>query len=247
MNFFGRIREALRRYDDAHNFTCDICGREVFDGERVCAACYRALPWIKKPYCPLCGRQLGEEGICLECKEKPLAAEKVRSAFIHEEEAARLVVRFKKGRKYLYRTIADLLYPQFIKEFPLIDAIAFVPMTERAERKRGYNQSRLIAEELSRRSGKPVLALLTKKCETPSQKTLSRREREKNLEGCFSAEKTEVKSRRILIVDDTFTTGSTLGELATTLLKAGAKSVEGLTVTSVRNKNPFGKPPEKTK
>ncbi|HJA95864.1 MAG TPA: ComF family protein, partial [Firmicutes bacterium] len=162
------------------------------------------------------------------------AVEKARSAFVHEGEAAALVLRFKKGSKYLFRTLCDFLMPLLEREFADADSLTFVPMTKRARRKRGYNQSRLLAEELSRRSGKQFLDAAEKRRETSMQKSLGRREREKNLKGCFRVtDKGAVRGKRIVIVDDTFTTGSTVSELARALLHAGAECVYALTVTSV--------------
>lgn len=238
MNIFRRIEELITRYDDTHNFTCDLCGREVFGGERVCGKCRAALPWNDKNICPLCGRKVGEPGVCLECKKKRLVVDKARSLLLHEGEAARIVVRAKK-QKYFYRTAAELMFPM-LDEFGA-DALVFVPMTERAQNKRGYNQSRLVAEELSRLSGIPVLDAVTKIHETGPQKALGRMEREKNLEGCFHvSDRKGVKNKHLLIIDDTLTTGSTVSELATVLKRAGAKEVDALTLTSVYDKHPFG-------
>ncbi len=238
------LRGILDRYDDAHNFTCDVCGREVFAGERVCAPCMRRLPWNDGTVCPFCGRRVKEPGTCLECKQKPLGVEKARSAFVHEGEAARLVVRFKRGARYLYRTMSALSVPILQREFAEAEAVTFVPMTPKAEKKRGYNQSRLLAEELARRSGKQFLDCAIKQRETAAQKFLGRLEREKNLERCFHiTARKEVKGKRILIVDDTLTTGATVSELADALKRAGADTVYAFTFTSVENKHPFGLPP----
>lgn len=246
--FFGRISAAVDAYDDTHNFTCDVCGREVFGGERVCAPCYKELPWNNAEVCPFCGRKVKEAGVCLECKEKPLITDKARSVFTHEGEAVRLVLRFKRGNKYLFRTIADLLLPLLEKEFSDADTISFVPMTEKDEKKRGYNQSRLLAERLATLSGKEFLNAAIKQRQTDSQKTLGRKEREKNLEGCFHVtDRKAVKDKRILMIDDTLTTGATSSELAGAFKRAGAKAVYLLTVTSVEKKDPFGVPPKEQK
>ncbi len=238
MNIFQKISEAVRKYDDAHNFTCDLCGREVFGGERVCAQCRKGLPWNDKNICPLCGRKVGEPGVCLECKKKRLVVDKARSPLLHEGEAARIVYRAKR-QKYFYRTAAELMAP-LLDEFGA-DALVFVPMTERAYKKRGYNQSRLIAEELSRRSGIPLLDAVKKTRDTGEQKELGRTEREKNLEGCFHVfDRKGVRNKKLLIIDDTLTTGSTASELASVLKRAGAKEVDALTLTSVYDKHPFG-------
>lgn len=243
-----RIKTAVgaffARYDETHNFTCDVCGREVFANERVCDACMAALPWNDGAVCPFCGRKTGEEGACLECKERRIGVDKARSCCTHEGEAARLVRRMKRT-KYLYKTFARLALPLAEKEFSDADALTFVPMTEKAEKKRGYNQSRLFAEELARLTGKPCVSAAVKIRETDAQKYLGRREREENLKGCFRVtEKSAVAGKKILIADDTLTTGATAGELAQRLYKAGAQRVYLITMTSVQKKDPFGKPDE---
>ncbi len=240
-NFFTKLKSALGRYEREHNFTCDICGREVFENERVCADCCRRLPH-NTLFCPLCGRKVGEAGLCLDCKQKSLVVKKARSCFLHEGEAARLVVRFKRGQKYLFRTLCDFLLPLMQREFSEADALTFVPMTEKAEKARGYNQSYLLAEELSRRSGIELLSPAVKRRETAAQKFLGRADRAENLKGCFHIHDRKcVRGRRILIVDDTLTTGATCDELAGALLRADAAEVYMITVTSVPKKDPFGK------
>lgn len=245
--YFGKIVGLIKKYDDHHNFTCDICGREVFQNERICERCNKNLPYIGRQRCTLCGRRVKETGVCMECKRKPLSVKKACSVFTHEREAARLIIRFKRGDRFLYRTLAELAEPLFKREFSDCDVITDVPMTKKAQRKRGYHQTRLLAEELSRRCGIPFCVTAVKQRETALQKTLGRDAREKNLKGCFRvSDWATVEGLKILIVDDTLTTGSTVSELAETLIRAGAKSVSALTITSVEHKNPFGKLPDKS-
>ena len=237
-----KLAGAVRRREQSRNFTCDVCGREVFANERVCASCLESLPWNRAPVCPRCGRKVGEDGICLDCKQKPLVAAKARSCFLHEGEAARLVVRFKNGQKYLCRTLCDFLQPLAEKEFSKADAVTFVPMTEKAEKARGYNQSRLLAEELAARLGVEAVYPAVKRRETQAQKTLDRAGRAENLKGCFHvSDRKCVRGRHVLLVDDTLTTGATSDELADALLRAGAAEIGVITVTSVPKKEPFGK------
>lgn len=234
MNFLQKFLSKFERYQNTHNYTCDFCAREVFSNERICSVCNQTLPWNNGAICPFCGRKVGEAGPCLECKEKPLKTEKARSAFVHEGEAMRFVLRFKRGEKYLAYTGAKLLLPIAKEEFPQVDLIAFVPMTKKAVKKRGYNQSELLAGKLAELLQKPLFSALEKRKETAAQKTLGRKEREENLQGCFRVtEKKQLQGKNVLIVDDTMTTGSTSSELAGALKKAGAKSVFLLTVTSV--------------
>lgn len=248
MNIFRRLKDALRRYDDTHNFTCDVCGREVFGGERICAQCDKLMPHNDGAVCPFCGRKVLEEGVCLECKQKPLASDRARSAFTHEGKAMLLVHKYKNGAKYLYRTFADCMTPIVEREFASAELVTYVPMTKRKEKKRGYNQAFLIAEEIARRTGKTLFTGVEKIKETKAQKTLSREERETNLEGCFRlTDRKSVAGKRVIIVDDTLTTGATTSALATRLKRAKAKEVFVVTMTSVQYKNPFGDSPDRKK
>lgn len=245
MKIISAVRESFQKTERTYNFTCDVCGREVFENERVCSVCFPLLPWNNGHICPLCGRKVKEEGICLECKQEPLRTDLSRAPLLHEGKAIGLVTRFKRGQRYLANTLAEIMLPTLQREFPDAEALLFVPMTEKARKKRGYNQSLLLAEELSVRSGLPVLDVSVKQHETEAQKSLGRRERQKNLERCFHIfDRAAVKGKTLVIVDDTLTTGATTSELADALKRAGAKKVYALTFTSVQNKNPFGKPPK---
>ena len=238
MKFFEFLKNAVKSYDETHNFTCDICGREVFQNERVCAPCMRVLPYIGETYCPFCGRKTLETGACLDCKTRPLTVEKARAVCTHEGAAARLVVAFKRGKRYLARTIAELMLP-LLEEFPNTELLVPVPMTEKSEKKRGYNQSRLLGQALSELSGIPYVEPVQKTRETSSQKLLTRQEREENLTGCFRVkERKAVRDKNVLIVDDTMTTGTTASEIARVLKNAGADEVNLLTFTSVQYKTP---------
>ena len=165
------------------NFSCAFRGASLsttrrttspailFENERLCDACRAELPKIEL-CCPFCGRRVRESGVCLECKKQPLGVAKARSVFCHEEGAAALVLRFKRGEKYLVYTLADELTPLLEREFADCDALTFIPMTKRAERARGYNQSRLLAEELSRRTGKALLDVAEKRKAVPPAKKI---------------------------------------------------------------------------
>ena len=110
------------------------------------------------------------------------------------------------------------------------EIIVPVPMTEKDEKKRGFNQSELLARDIGERLNIPVLPALSKTKDTAPQKELSGRARRENVKGCFSAAYAEyLAGRRILLVDDVFTTGATANECARTLLSAGAASVSVLT------------------
>lgn len=241
MNPIQFLQEKISRYDDTHNFTCDNCGSEVFDGKRLCGNCKKELPYNNQEICPLCGRRIKEAGMCLDCKQKPLEVKKARSLWVHERAAAKLVRYFKTGKMYLFRLFVEELTPLVLREFGDADAITFIPMTKRELSDRGYNQTLLVAEGLAKSTGKELLRVTEKKHETADQRELTREKREENMREAFRVtDRRAVKGRRILIVDDTLTTGATASALAGVLKKAGAETVYLVTATSVEKKKQFG-------
>lgn len=237
-DLLSRWREEREKRDREVNYTCELCRREVFENERLCADCTKELSFSKSPVCPFCGRTGREEGTCAACKERPLKVEKARSALVYEGQTVSLVYRFKRGQKYLKYLFAGLLLPVLQREFAAYDLIVGVPMTEKSFRERGYNQSFLLAEELSFLSGVPYAVVARKTKETDSQKELGRNAREKNLAGCFHIDDRQaVKGKRVLIVDDVMTTGSTGSEYGDALKRAGAEKAGLLTVAAVPAKD----------
>lgn len=129
------------------------------------------------------------------------------------------------GIKRLSRPLAGLLIEL---DIPDSDVIIPVPMTKRSLLKRGFNQSLLIAKEVSIKKGIPLdIDSLQKPKETLPQVGLGAEERVKNIKNAFSV-KGDLKGKRVLLVDDVMTTGATLRECSKTLLKAGAIDVKGL-------------------
>ncbi len=123
-----------------------------------------------------------------------------------------------------------------------VDIITFVPMRSFRRFIRGYNQSELIARKLSELSGIPYKRLLEKKYDSSPQHKLSAVARTGNLIGCFEPVKDAedlFKYKTVLVVDDVLTTGSTLNEIAKTLLIFGADSVYTATCTVTKRKKRY--------
>lgn len=215
------------------NFTCDICGIETFGGENLCKECKKKVSFNDGATCPVCGRMTVRPEICIECKAEPPAFWKGVSALAYEDNTVILIHKFKKNSAYLKEYFADLLAPK-IAALPPHDAIVYVPMLDKDVRKRGYNQSKLLAKAISKRTGTPVIdGAIVKVKPTKEQKSLTRKERIQNLDGCFIVEK-DVKDKTLLLVDDVLTTGATADALTKILLKAGAKTVLFASVASVK-------------
>lgn len=216
-----------------------MCGYEIFEGD-LCADCLKSIVFNAGATCPVCGRKTASEEICIECKARLPSYKRGVSPLSYEGGTLALIGAFKNGKPY----IAYFLAREMAKKAALLppaDGLVYVPMTRKSLRRRGYNQARLIAREMSRLTGVPVLdGAVRKTGETSVQKQLSRAERENNLKTCFKADRAAVKGKVLLVVDDVCTTGATLNAVTECLKAAGAAAVYCVTAASVphyKNKN----------
>jgi len=209
---------------------CYACDRDLARG-RLCEGCRHGLVPILNP-CPRCASPRGP-GVsgkrCDQCRSTSPGFRGAVAAVEYEGPASTLVQRLKyageRDQAYLLgeMTAGAVLDAPFRSE---IQAIVPVPLDRVRRRERGFNQARLLADEVSRALERPVRERwLVRHRATLPQAGLSRRARRRNLEGCFRARGKAVAGRTILIVDDVMTTGSTLAEAARTLRRAGAKAV----------------------
>ena len=230
MNVFKAILDSIF----PENYTCELCGIEIFDGGRFCDECRKTVIFNDGDTCPVCGRMTDVPELCLDCKALAPLYDKAVSALDYSDGAKKLVLAFKSSRPYLKNYFADLLYKK-CEQFTDAEAICFVPMTPKAQARRGFNQAYLLAKELSKRMELPLLKGAVKKVkDTAQQKSLSRTDREKNLKSCFKADRVVVKDKTLIVVDDVLTTGATADAVCGELKKRGAKRLYFATVASVR-------------
>lgn len=139
------------------------------------------------------------------------------------------------GKSYLYKPFGHMLL-ETIEYYNLadeLDVITFVPMYNKKEALRGYNQSKLMAEYVAEKLDKPLCNCLIKTRHTKDQNKLGKIERQINLIDSFKiVNNTHLKSKKILIIDDIITTGATIRECGKVLVENGAKKVYGLAITS---------------
>lgn len=235
-SFFIKIKSFLRKYFFNDKWTCNACGKEVFNNKYFCDECEDKLPFIVGAKCQHCGRKtIAYEIYCTTCKNIIVDVDLGRSVFSYSEPISRLLRNFKYNNKqYLADLFGEYLATEYFKNYFRADVIAYVPMTKKATRKRGYNQSMLLAKVLSEKTNLPLVDVVIKKRETERQAKLNRAERLKSLRDAFKvSEKDAVKDKEVLIVDDVTTTGATAQAIAEVLKKAKAKKVYLLTVASV--------------
>lgn len=242
VDFFKRGIKAFDKALYPMDCTCDVCGEELVADTRyrLCSDCIAKLPFANGHRCLCCGVPLADESdYCNRCQYERGAFVKNRSPLVYEGETRKIIYSLKFGKKkYLAQTLGALMADEFWKDNMEADIIVYVPMTEAEEKKRGFNQSELLAEEVGRRLNIAVLPALVKIKETKAQKELGGKERAQNLEGAFACVFEQVNNRKILLIDDIFTTGATANECAKVLLKAKAREVNVLTAAVAKLKIP---------
>ena len=220
---------------------CIICDRVTEKDVHLCEDCTPLLmhPSSKKSRCPVC---------CLDIKECSCRANRYfsRSAvpFKGTQTARRSVYKLKfSARLDKVSPFAEYMNIALRERDILgsVDIITYIPMSERSQRKRGFNQAQLLAEELSELNGIPCEKLLYKYQNTSTQHSMtSSIGRSGNVLGIYEPlkEKTDlIKNKRILITDDILTTGNTLNEAAKTLLIFGAADVYCTAAVSTEKKS----------
>ena len=241
-SFFDKIKGVLNAHVFNPKWKCNCCGKEIFSEEYFCEKCLENLPLIDKNYCQHCGRELKTNSeFCTSCKEYMISVDKARSVYAYKSPIDKMIKDLKYfGKKYLVEILSKDLANLYFKNYFNADFIVYVPMLEEAEKERGFNQSKLIAEKLSEKAGVPIREVVKKVKPTVRQAKLNRKERLKNLKGTFRFyNKKLIKDKTILIVDDVLTTGATSEVIGKGLKKYGAKAVYLLTVASVPNKEGY--------
>lgn len=201
-------------------------------GEFVCFACEEKILKINKQTCVFCGRIREKGATCKKCRNNHSLNGVLVYGYFKDKRLKEIVHQYKYEdlfalKIFLGRKLLDLLSREGLD----FDFIAYVPLTKKRLAKRGYNQSELLAKEIALTSKKEVVRVLKKTRETKTQVGLKRRERGLNLSDAFEViKKQDIENKRIIIVDDVITTGSTLEECAKVLKKSGAKKVWGLTI-----------------
>lgn len=234
LNTFGQnLKRFIKENMFPEKVQCLLCDIEIFEGE-LCGDCFKSLSFNDGEVCPKCGRKTAKSEICIECKANMPPYDRAFSPLVYEGGSAELVGALKNGRPFIAKYLSVLMAPK-LQDMPQADGIVYVPMTDRALHKRGYNQSELLAKAISEATGVPVLReAVVKAKDTPEQKELTRAQRRKNLQACFKADKSRVNGKTLIVVDDIMTTGATAESMALTLKNAGACAVFVLVAASVK-------------
>ncbi len=223
---------------------CPVCDEIVTPfGEKICLPCMRKLRYVASPRCLRCGKGLedGEKEYCHDCSRRMHYFVRGRALYEYGSVAPSLY-RFKYENR---REYADFFGEElaaylgdFIRETGAAGLIP-VPIHRSRLRKRGYNQAELLAKALGRYTGLPVYAKLVKRVKnTAPLKLLNPQERQNNLKKAFHIVGNDVKLMEklssVVLVDDIYTTGSTVDEMASVLLETGVEKVYFVTLACGR-------------
>jgi len=208
---------------------CVGCGAY---GSFLCQSCQAELPRARPPRCPICWQPQRQGVPCSRCREERPAFQGARSSYIYEGAAREAVHALKYNYlSALAQPMAQLMARYVEEEGIEADLLVAVPLYVRRQRLRGYNQSALLARELSRLCGLPLAERgLARRRNTPPQaRSVDAEARKRNVDDAFIADRRRVEGKRVLLIDDVMTTGATLDACARALRQAGAASVWALT------------------
>ena len=184
-----------------------------------------------------CGKPVSseEQEYCRDCQKRNYAFEQGRSLWRHVPPVSKAVYQFKFQNKRYYAEIfagemADE-YGKWVRERG-VEEILPVPLHSSRRRKRGYNQAELLAKELSEKLQIPMRKdVVFRVRRTKPQKQLDERGRERNLQGAFGISRHWKPPANVLVVDDIYTTGSTINQISKLLIRAGVEKVYFLTIS----------------
>lgn len=204
-------------------------------GQHLCPDCVCLFTVADPPVCTCCGlifkSRQGENHFCGDCLAAGKAFGRARAAGVYDQALMAVIHAYKyDGKVHLAGPLSKLLAAVYALHWPkdAIDLVLPVPLHPARLRQRGFNQAWLLIRSWKHRAAHDILHRTRR---TIPQTGLGRKERLKNVKGAFAVKKpAAVKNRRVLLVDDVYTTGATVQECARILKKSHAAQVDVLTV-----------------
>ena len=210
---------------------CAICGSllPLEKEERLlCPDCLAHPPFLTGEKCQICGRPVDNDVLCHRCRHGDFLFEAGTAAFSYETMQEEIAAFKFHGYRHEGERLSHLMAEYLLQEHPdwttWADVLTEVPLHANKLRFRGFNQAEILCEGLAKETGMyHVPGVLERRVDTLPQSSLKAAQRKENLKNVFGVAKKEViEGKRVLLLDDIFTTGATLQECTRTLLRAGA-------------------------
>lgn len=228
---------------------CRTCGGPLNGKARsiICGSCWGKIRIIKGPHCGCCGRPLSSEKalsyspghLCGLCRSSEFYFIQARAAALYERGGVlrEALLLFKHGgKRSLGKALVKLMIQEGAVKFDLanFDLLVPVPLHPKREREREFNQSLVLARGLGQHYKIPVLKGNLQRVRPTLPLSGGRKERVAQVRGAFSVKRSDrIKGKRVLLIDDVFTTGATVNECSRMLLRAGAVEVAVYTLARV--------------
>ena len=227
------------------NIYCISCGNIIDDSRpySLCDTCVRTLKWANERTCQRCGKILQESyapDLCSDCLKEEHIFKRGYACVEYTAAERDIIHSFKyKDKAYLGRNLAEILYDRIKIEEIEFDIVIPVPMHMKKQRKRGYNQAAVLAMSLAKFMEVPYGGnILVRVAETEPMSGLGAIERKNNIQHAFdvpSDKKSDIAGKRVLLVDDIYTTGSTADSCSSALMASGAEEIFIITFASGAN------------
>lgn len=214
---------------------CPVCDKIVQpSGEKICVSCLKKLKLLTPPWCMKCGKKLYEEGeLCADCKRVNHRFVTGRALYEYGSVAPS-VYRLKYGKRQEYAEFFGEEIVKYLGDFIAMvqpDGLIPVPLHRKRQIVRGYNQAKLLADSIGRSMNIPVYDNLVYRVKnTLPLKKQNPKERQNNLKKAFIIRQNDVKLDTIIVIDDIYTTGSTVDEVSDVLKKHGVKKIYVITL-----------------
>ncbi len=213
-NFFTKIKVLANKVLFPDDIKCCFCGVDIpnFDERPYCDRCAKTLPFNVGHKCVICDQPIESEAIvCDFCQKEKRYFKKAFCPFLYEGAVKKTILAFKdNNQRYRAKAFAKII-SNCLSDIK-IDFVTYIPMTDKKQKKRSFNQSQLLAEEIAKILQKPVYSCFEKRRDLKAQKNLTYRQRREALVGTYTLKQVKLKKTdNVLLVDDVITTCATVG------------------------------------
>ena len=220
---------------------CPLCDAPVSTHGELCGDCWCAFAWIDGAKCSVCGYpfsselDLGASPMCAVCAAGNNEMDLIRSASVYDDASRAAMLPFKHGGRIAYSRFMSRAMIWSLRDVDAdFDVVMPVPLARRRLIHRTYNQATLLGHQIARAAGKPLDVDSVRRRHRPDMGRMNAHQRKENIRGVFTVVNPDkIRDKKILLVDDVFTSGATLNELHRVLIRAGARSVCGVTFARV--------------